>query len=172
MKTKQRYREMLNTYLSRRDAIRANYDNWQRSKEYVERTEHLNRRIEYCRQQMKRIDKREAKIKELAQQVCDFLDIPLLHPSGHPLKNCIKQTGRQYQLARMIFYKYAMEQGIMGNFISHWVGAKWVSTASEGRLRFTRSFKNNSENKRIWDHFKLYLKTLKEDEVGMLMEAA
>jgi hypothetical protein len=172
MKTKNTYQQMLRTYLARREAVRANYICWKKSKEYVYRTESLNRRIDYCRQQIKRIEKRDSKIKALATEVCEFFDIPLAHCAAHPLKNSIKSTDKRMVLARMIFYKYAMENNIQGVFISQWVGAKWTATASEGRLRFTRSFQNNPENKRIWDHFKLYLKSIREGGVDILMEAA
>lgn len=58
-----------------------------------------------------------------------------------------------YSIAQRCFCKYAMELGYYSRDVSFFIGAKNPNAALYARLRFTRSFKTNPENRRIYHSF-------------------
>lgn len=144
--TKNQYQQMLHTYVQRREENRPGVDRVR-----------LKRRIDYCREQIKRITKREEKIRRIAMEICEYLDISIgYYGEKLPLRNSVTSTDERVIKARKLLYKYGMEQGIQGCFISEWIGAKDRYTACRGRRAFIRSFTSHPKNYQLWNEFRNY----------------
>lgn len=159
---KNRYEQALWTYLKRREDLRKQYgEKWRKNPEYSKRVMLMSRRIDSIKGQIKRIERRNETINQIGWAVQEFLCIPS-YPSNKAHKSrlhfSIKRHEKEFEIARQILYKYGMENGIQGVFISAYVGAKDPCTASRGRLSFTRSFVSKPENRELWHRFKNFIK--------------
>jgi hypothetical protein len=161
-KTKNRYQQMLFTYEGRREALKEKLGRGH--PDYARRSIRIKARIDHCRRMIGKITVREAKIRKMAWKICEFMDISLLR-GAQPLRNSVASRTPKLIRARMLLYKYGIENGITGAHLSYWVGSKRSSTAPRGRRTFTRSFMIKPENKALWNHFKLYLNSLNSEVV-------
>ena len=59
--------------------------------------------------------------------------------------------------ARMIFYKYCIDNGLMSSELARFVGVGKVRTVTDGRRRFTRSFKTHPKNKEMYHRFQMWM---------------
>lgn len=112
------------------------------------KTKRITKKISSWNLQIRRIDKRNKFLNELIDSVNEYFDVDI---------RSSRMDGK-HKLARKVYYKYAMEKRIQGTFVSKMINRKNIHTASEGRLRFTRSFKSNPENKKIYHNFVNYIK--------------
>lgn len=113
----------------------------------------MNSKITTWKQHIKRIERRDLEMRKLDNYLKEFLGFSVKDTCE---KNSLKQP-HELRLARKIFYKYGLENGLRGNWLARYVGAKDKATPSRGRLEFTRSFKTNRGNKEMWERFKSYL---------------
>lgn len=97
----------------------------------------LYRKIRTWRKAIKRIDKRDEAINELVKKVNDYFNVNLYNKNG----------GKELILARNCYYKYGMENGIVGKYLSVMIKRPKYSCC-RARLIFTRSFKKNELNKK------------------------
>jgi len=114
---------------------------------YRKRRANLTKKISQWQNQIKRIDVRNSKQYALQKAINDYFQVDI--------KTRIMDT--KHKLARNCYYKYGMENGFEGVFLSKAIGRKRPSTASENRLKFTRSFKTNPQNKQAYHNFKNYI---------------
>lgn len=117
----------------------------------------LQRKVNSWEQQVKRIDLRNKKIVAIDNLIKDFTGV-----SVHLKGNINNPHDKQLQLAKKLFYKYGMEHGIGGNFLSDYTKAKNSYTASRLRTQFNRSFYNNPENKKMYHKFLNFINTVKK----------
>lgn len=96
---------------------------------------------------IRRLDERTSAINQMILAIDDFFEVDI--------KSRVLNT--THKLARNVFYKYGMENGIQGAFLSLALGRTRKKTASECRLRFTRSFPDNNGNKTTYHKFKSYM---------------
>lgn len=159
-RSKNSYQTNIVEYRRRREKLREKFPARRtdpaQKEAYNKAVEGINKKICSWGLMIRKIEEREKEIEAIASQICDFLDIPLLG-NAKPLRNSAGSKDNRIVTGRNLLYKYAIERGYKGIYVSMWVGGD-TKTAGRGRLRFTRSFKNNSENKRIWDQFNFYLK--------------
>lgn len=113
----------------------------------------INSRIKTCKKAIKRIEDRESKVKRLDALVMEFFDVVSMRGSN----SAGRVSDDLFLLARKVFYKYGMENGIKGSQLERYTGASsW--TAGRSRMQFTRSFTNNKNNYEKWKQFAEYQK--------------
>lgn len=128
-------------YLKRRDNLRKRFGS-NRAKGYADAVKIIRRKIEICRKQIKRIDKRNEQISELVKSINKFF--------GVDIKS--KKRDSQHSIARNCYYKYGIEKGFEGSKLSVFIGRSKIS-AHRQRRRFTRSFKTNKEHQKQYHNF-------------------
>lgn len=109
------------------------------------RTPKNARKLKVWQQAIRRIKKQEGKIKVLDNDIKEFF--------GISVRGSSKSRKREYNLARAIFYRYGMENGIHSSRMAAYTGHKHYDHLFRSRLNFIRSFITNAENKDIWNRF-------------------
>lgn len=141
MKDRAYYQRSIWKYEKRREQIRKRYGGY-RKKGYAQAVKKIRRRLNSYRKQIKSIDARNKKIKELVDKINNFFEVNIKS----------KQKTLLLSLARSCYYKYGMEHGVDGSFLSVHIGRSRI-TAHKQRTRFTRSFKTNKKNKEQYHNF-------------------
>ena len=114
-------------------------------KEYKEVADLYNKKIKQWTVEMKRVDATKARIVFLERSVRLFLEISFIgNASNKP----------EVALAKSIFYKYGLEDGLRGVDLCQHLGDKTLENAARWRKRFTNSFVDNRANKELWLRFK------------------
>lgn len=113
----------------------------------------LQKKINRWANQIKIIDKRNDKIKSIDNAIKDFLGVSV---KGRGIDTSSKNT--HLQLAKKIFYKYGIEQGINGAFLCKYTDTTNPYSASRSRILFTQSFQDNKENSEMYHRFLAHLK--------------
>ena len=118
-----------------------------RIRNHIEATTRLRRKVRILKKSIKRQEDRNNKLHQINKYVRQF--------TGHSVQNIGGFTGnkKELNLAKNLFYKYCLENGIQGNFVAKFCGMKYTDTVSKGRLNFTRSFKTNQYNKEQYHRF-------------------
>lgn len=144
MKSRAYYQRSIWKYEQRREEMRKKYGPWGSGK-----TLQLTRKISMWRVQMRRIDKRDAILEHITEMVNEYFGVKIQSSS----------MDDRHKYARKIYYKYGIECRIQGVFVSNFIGRTNQHTASDSRLRFTRSFKSNPENKEAYHRFKNWIES-------------
>lgn len=97
-------------------------------------------------------EKRQEKLRTSASYIKDFFEVNV-----HKIGGNIGRKKNE-QIAKSVFYKYCIENGIRGSYIADYCGLKCKETPCKQRKCFTRSFKTNPENKEIYHRFLIYVK--------------
>lgn len=139
---------LLLKYLDRRRKLNENKHTMTRV-QYLDKRRMLQNGITRYKKAIKRIDERNIKIEALDAKIKSFM--------GFSVKGSASNKAKSMNIPRMIFYKWGLENGIGGKYLSQYVEAKDLTTASRGRLRFTRSFTQGSFNKEMWMRFKSHM---------------
>lgn len=126
------YQRKIWTYKKRRDALKR-------------RANSLTKKISQWQNEIGRIDKRKNNLNKIVRQVNKYFDVDIS-------KKCIKP---EYNLARNIYYKIAIESKIQGKLVASFIGRS-KKIAGEGRLSLTRSFNKHPKNKEAYHNFKKY----------------
>jgi len=105
------------------------------------------RAMDNWRRQIKRLDEKEKVVKSLYTKVKEFTGY---YPSG-------TTRDKRRVLARGLYYKWGMENGIPGNYLRMQAGHTRVLTPSNTRMKFTRSLSTSPENRTIWKNFKKFM---------------
>lgn len=157
---KNKYQQKISTYRDRRMKRKAKlvemYGEGQSRKWPLKDKEVIKRqsqKISKWREMERFIETRKNKIIALANHVSYF--------TGINVKDILK-TKNSYKenrswVARGIFCKWGMENKISGVLLSEYIGGR-ADSASDIRMRFTRSFVKHKTNKEMWVRFKLYYK--------------
>lgn len=141
MKERAYYQRQIWKYEQRRRDLKGQHGN------FSGRTRHITRKIASWKLQIRRIDKRNEKLRTIISAVNEYFDVNIE-------SKCMDLKHKQ---ARKIYYKYACENNIQGAFVSKAIN-RASDTAAEARLFFTRSFSSIPENKKIYHHFVNYIK--------------
>lgn len=130
----------LSTYLKRRDE----------NKLRKAKVEYLTKRIYSFRRSLKRLKIEEEEVKVLASKVEDFTGIRIWKNSG-------RSVDKKTHVARGIFCKYGIDNGIKGANIAWYLNYNNSETAYIRRTDFQKSFDKNTDNLRRYKNFKTYI---------------
>lgn len=112
--------------------------------QYRKRRDYLSKQIALWQRQLRIMEVRESGCENLIKAIDDFFDVNI-----RSKKQCVL-----HRLARKVYYKYGMENGFDGTFLSRAIGLRCTHTSANGRLKFTRSFESNPDNKQQYHNFK------------------
>jgi hypothetical protein len=130
-------------YRRRREIYRANY----KGEVPLYKTERyilLTNRISQWTKEIKRIEIRKRKIQTIVNAVNDYFLVDIRSRS----------TNKDVVLARMIYFKYGLENRICGTHLLRHIGRKHHDVARHNRNRLNKSFVTNPENKQEYQNFK------------------
>ena len=141
MKTKNHYQRYIAEYLKRRERYKQRHGHTSIT---------IQTKIDNWRQCLRRIERRERLLAQYDAIVKSYMEVSVKNSANY-------RTGI-YAKARCLFYKYCMENGVRASDIARYCGCMDIRTPSVRRLKFTRSFATNSENKELWHRFKQFIK--------------
>lgn len=130
--TKADYQRRIWTYRERRERLKA-------------KSRNLTKKISQWQNQIRRIDYKKDELKKLVKEVNKYFQVDISKKSFLP----------EYNLARNIYYKIAIESKIQGKVVSEFIGRS-KKIAGECRLSFTRSFGKFPKRKKAYHSFKKY----------------
>ena len=110
------------------------------------KTRVITDKIRTWQRQIRIIDKRNKKISLLIKSINDYFDVDITERYGDSKKI----------LARRVYFKYGMEHGIMGKFLSESIGFP-SRAACRSRKQYSKTFKTNPSNKEAYHKFKDYI---------------
>lgn len=146
--TKNQYQQAVNTYTKRRTELIRRQAVAIASMRKRQRA--LSKKMDTWKNQLRRIEAREQRVKAAAAIVCEYFSV----------KTLVNQYGnrkRKMIMVLNVFYKYGIESGIGGKYLSHYTGCKTVPPAANQRRKFTASFRTNKNNLDTWHNFKAYV---------------
>lgn len=150
-----RYYEFIWKYKQRREALRIKYPAerlypFKRGDSYNKAVAQINKKIKLWNRQIKKIDMISNKIMALGNAVAYF--------TGHNVKDSGRVDGTEMKVARMLFYKYGIENlEIEQKLLREYVGAKRVQQPAEYRKAFNTILRTDRTQ---WENFKAYFETL------------
>lgn len=147
LKSKNEYQKSIWKYHLRRESYKAKYG--KTSETYLKLSRSIQLKLDTWKKAIKRIEIRDNLIKEIDDNITEFI-------GKSPYKS-IHSTDQLTIVAKNIFFKYGIENGISGVYLADYAGLKYRIDASRYRLQFTRSFKTNKYNLEMWHRFKDYL---------------
>lgn len=137
-------------YKQRRDKIREQFPNWNHNcPEYREKVKILNKGIRRYGRTIGVIKKREEKIWEFNDLVCEFFDILTLRHVGHSKK-------RETMLAKEIFCKITLEAGLGSLTLAEFLNVHKTSVYNI-RKRFNKELRYDVKTNEVWQKFKRYM---------------
>jgi hypothetical protein len=142
---KKHYQSLIWKYEKRRQAVRDKYKRG--TPEYRKGTKQLTIKISRWKQQIRRIDARTDIASKIYLRINEFFETDIRIYNGSPT----------HALAIKCFYKYGIEFGLSGRFLGKFLNRKSLNMGSELRLRLTRSFKTNPDNRNIYHKLKSYI---------------
>lgn len=145
--SKNRYQQCIHMYLKRREEYKNKYG--KTSKRYLQLSKGIQRKLDIWRGAIRRIEKRDVRIKSIDDRVLEFI--------GKSAYNSVGTKDELVILARNLFIRYGIENGIQGVFLADYVNLKFRQDASRYRLQFIRSFPKNRNNKEIWYRFQEFM---------------
>jgi len=142
MPTRSEYVTMVWIYKKRREEAR--------SKKVLGATKYLTRKINQWIKVIRRIDKRNETLGDIAKQVDAFFGVSIK-------SKCMNVS---HKLARKVYYKYSIEKGIQGAKVSRAIGRVDPFSAIKSRRLFTKSFIVSDYNKDQYHNFLNYMKNI------------
>lgn len=142
MPTRSEYSTMIWIYEKRREEARIKYG------KKAGATIVLTKKIKNWKGQITRIDRRNDKIRFIISTVNYYFNVDIS-------STCMDTD---HKLARRIYYKYAIEDGINGIYLIDFIGRKEPKLAANSRRNFTKTFKTNKSNREAYHNFKFYIK--------------
>lgn len=119
------YQRMLSTYLSRRRK--------------------MNDKIQRLREAIKNRTGQRDKMYVICDAIKDYLGVDLICIDKYP-----KYRTDTEWLALRSFFKYGMDNGLVGSELSLFLGFETKEMASRERMKLTRSFKTKKENREVY----------------------
>lgn len=156
---------MIHTYKTRREILRRKYgitDLFHSGKlppGYTKRAYKLQKQIRNYKEIIKRLDKVWDKIFLLEKVVVAF--------TGQKIKYTFRQNDKELRIAKYLYYKFGLENGIRGLELRQYLGVPYSNRFQplKFRARFTKSFQSVPENKELWIRFKRFYEQSVKDAV-------
>ncbi len=120
---------------------------------YAGAAANLTRKIMIWRKAVRRLDREQERLEKISRHVRNF--------TGLDPKYSFHEKGKDYMLCRKIFFKHALEKGFRNAHIMDHVRGPRSYSSNNVRMRFTRSFKKNADNRTAWHNFMNYIKLRK-----------
>lgn len=134
------------TYQNRRKEYKIKYG--ATSQTYKKLSKGITLAVWNMNRKVRRIDIQANKLKELKAKITEFIGISPDDRNG----------GAQFQLARKLYYRYGLEEGIGGRYLRVYIGDTNSRKPGQLRLKFIRSFQKKPENREMWYRFKEFMK--------------
>lgn len=144
---KNSYQQYISIYIRRRAELKANKDI---TYNYTKKLLNIKQKLDNWRRTLRKIEAREKRIQDLIDMIKDF--------TGSDVYLNKRNYNKNDDISKGIFFKYGMEHRMGGAELSRYIGFSESATGSKNRFRFTRSFKDNPENKKIYHEFLQYVK--------------
>lgn len=137
--TRKEYYTMIYEYKKRRSEAKKKYTI------QMDIQKNCTRKIRQWQKEIKRIDYRNNKIKDIIKSVNEYFNVDISS----------RKMDKAHSLARNIYYKLSVESRLQGKFVSNSIGrSNWC--ASICRLKFQKTFTTNPENRKAFHNFKKY----------------
>lgn len=120
-----------------------------RREKYKQTVLDIGKKINDDKREVVRIDKISAKIKILVEAVKAFSGI-------RGLKGNARNIGL-LKLAKGLFYKYGIENGIRSSNLRDYIGSRNNTPGYDYRKWLTKEITNNPATKQVWENFKRYM---------------
>lgn len=149
--------QKIHIYKERRNKLRQKYGVSERRKapdEYMRKISNINRKIRSWNQLLGTIDERKIAAIAIANHICYFM--------GVNVKNIGGKKDFNSMIAKGLYSKYGMENGICGKVLSEYMNLS-SKTAPRLRMGFTRML-SVREYKEKWLSFKNYMKELENHQ--------
>ncbi len=140
---KQKYQQKIHVYLIRREKYKRNFKGpgfFSKTKRY----RIFNNKLSAWRKQIRKIDARIEKVDTLKKAVNKYFSVDISS----------EDKDKTTKIALFCYFKYGLENGFSGTYLTYRVKIKRRQTASEWRKRFNKSFATNRENKNSYHDFK------------------
>lgn len=147
LESKNRYQQCIVQYVIRRNEYKLKYG--VRSKKFSLLSKRINKKLSCWRRAIKRIEIWDAEIFKLDQKITEFI--------GRSVFGSIFSKDKQMILAKNLFVKYGMENGVQGVLLCEYMGGKGKWTASKRRMKFTKTLSTNIYNKEMWLRFNEFM---------------
>lgn len=126
------------------------------SEKYRKMSAGISQSLGDCRKRIKRLDKLKQK-----NHLMKVVDKALNAFMGISVEGSGNVPGQDMQMAKRLFYRYCMEQGITGTHAARFCNA-YRSQPSDYRMAFIRSFKDHPENRETWHRFTTFMESYNE----------
>lgn len=145
-------------YKQRRENIRKRYgviNGMLAPEAYKHSVFNINRKIRSWQHMIRDIDKNNNKLIAVANYLALFC--------GANVKNSVKNTSPQYRVAKAIYAKYMLENGMSATLVAEYMGFSRGDSVARLRMSFTESFKTDAENRELYYRFKNYMENIKSE---------
>lgn len=129
---KSNYKKWIWEYKRRRKILRDNIDR-------------IDHKIWVWQKAVEKIEGKESFLKKMVKEVNEYFLVDITS----------KVSKQNVILARSVYYKMAIENGIHGTHASKHIG-RTKSYGSKDRMKFTRTLKKNKSNREAFHNFKKY----------------
>lgn len=145
--SKNKYQHHIHVYISRRKAYKAT--NPIKDDFYYAKLKALDQKIRTWKKAIRAIEKKEEKADIIIKLVEDFTGVNVKFQKG---------INRNKVLARRMYYKYGIENGVDGVALSRYIGQVNQKTGSTNRKKLNSLFKTNDNIKVYYHEFLNYVK--------------
>lgn len=153
--TKNRYQQMLRTYLLRREEMKLKYN----GPVYKAKVANIANKISNIRRAIKAIEATESKLHSIDNMLKDFIGLSVFH-----IGNRKKVNGIDAIIAKNIFYRHALESGVAGSHVARFCDLKRLRHPTTQRRAFIRSFETNHYNRAMWYRWAAFVKAYNSQE--------
>lgn len=150
--TKNGYQKMLHVYLKRREELKVRCGGTGRMYKLQVRT--IKKKIKAIKRAIRIISKQEKHLSEIDAALEEFMGISVFKIRAFNKKMSV--------LAKRIFQRQALEEGLPAKQIAVYCGLKMYKKIYVGRKEFIRSMTTNEKNREYWQRWKMFYPDFKE----------
>jgi hypothetical protein len=151
MPSRKDYISWIHTYENRRKNVK-NHCEQKIAKEKAA-IRNMGKKIKLWRREIKRIDERNKKIRQIAKMIEEF--------SGINVKKSARSNKQFPRMIRMMFYKLCLEQKLQAKLVGEFMGVQGSNIARARRV-FNGKLTTKSEEKELWDRFRSWKSSLND----------
>lgn len=153
--SKNYYEKILFTYVQRRSMLYIKYILNDKNFDYKEKSKNLSRKIKTCISAIRKYQHRQNSLETTNYYMKEFLGVDMKRIGSHVGKN------EQKLIAKNIFYKYLLDNGMNARYIAEYCGIKQQDNITRTRRNFQKSFQTNEYNRQYYHKFISFIKEQK-----------